>query len=388
MPTAPTVVQNQRDTAVLGTETRRSRDVTPALSLLEPDAGPLTTILTKLRKRGAVDPKIEWFEDQLLPRFDILGAAVTDTVGTTITVTNYKYFRKGDLVRVNKAEIMRVTTTPSSTSVAVKRGVGETAAATAANGSQLHILSNSNQEGAAVRSILSTQRAPVYNYLQIIRDPWGVTNTAKLTATFAGMDWTEEAQKQLIEHKKHIEYAYILGQRYEDTSGTNPERTTRGIRAFLSSNVKAINGALTESLLDDFLRTAFRYGAKTKLFFAAPIVMQAINGFAKPKLRLVPSDKSYGITLTQYENAGRVILLHEHVLMTNSDLNDFTGIGGEGILVDPEDVVARYLNGRFTLHNENIQSPDADARIDEYLSETGLELRQEAKHGLMTGVNS
>lgn len=387
MPTAPTLVTGSRDTTILSTETRRSRDVTPALSQLEPDAGPLTTILTKLRKRGATDPKIEWFEDQLLPRFDVLATAITDAAATSMVVTNYKYFRKGDLVRINKSEIVRVTTTPSTTTVAIKRGVGESAAATAAISSQLHILSNSNPEGGSVRSILSTQRVAVYNYLQIMRDPWGVTNTAKVTATFAGMDWTEEAQKELIEHKKHIEYAFLLGQRYEDTTGTNPERTTRGIRQFISDNVKAINGALTETLLDDFLRTAFRYGSKTKMLFCSPIVAQAINGFAKPKLRLVPSDKSYGITLTQYENAGRVILLHEHVLMTNSDLNDFSGIAGEAVLVDVEDVLARYLQGRFTQHNENIQAPDVDGRVDEYLSEVGLELHQQAKHGLLQGVN-
>lgn len=382
---AQTVIQVTRDTQQLSTETRRKRDVTPALSQLEPDAGPLTTILTKLRKKGATDPKIEWFEDQLLPRFDVLAGALA-AGDVTMTVTNYKYFRKGDLVRVNKNEIVRVTTTPVAAAVAIKRGVGEVAAVAAANGDQLHILSNSNQEGASKRSLLSTQRVPVYNYLQIVRDGWGVTNTAKATASFAGQDWDEEASKQLIEHKKHIELLLMLGQRYEDTTGTNPERSSRGIRQFISSNVKAVNGGLTEAVFDDFLRPSFRYGSKTKLLFGAPIVMQAINGFAKAKLRVVEKSQSYGITVTRYENAGRVVLLHEHVLMTNDDLNDFSGIGGEALVVDIEDVMARYLNGRFTVHNENIQAPDVDGREDEYLSECGLELHQEKKHALLKGV--
>ena len=385
MPTAPTLVQGQRGTTVLGTETRRTRDVTPALSQLEPDAGPLVTILTKLRKKGATDPKIEWFEDQLLPRFDVLSATLSSSA-TTMTVTNYKYFRSGDLVRVNKGEIVRVTATPTTTAVTIKRAVGETAAAAAAVNDQLHILSNSNQEGATVRSFLSTQRVPVYNYLQIIRDPWSVTNTAKATSTFAGQDWTEEAQKQLIEHKKHIEYAFLLGERYEDTTGTHPERTTRGIRKFLSSNVTAVNGGLTEGVLDSIIRTAFRYGSKTKMLFGSPIVMQAINGFAKPRLQMVPSDKTYGISLTQYQNAGKNVMLHEHVLMTNSSLNDFTGIGGTLLILDIEDIMARYLTGRFTVHNENIQANDADGRSDEYLSECGLELHQEAKHAEANGI--
>lgn len=384
---AVTLISGVRDTGNNSDETRRTRDVTPALSQLEPDAGPLVTILTKLRKKGATDPKIEWFEDQLLPRFDTLATAITNAAATSMIVTNYAYFRKGDLVRINKGEIVRVTTTPTSTTVAIKRGVGEDAAATHVINVQLHILSNSNEEGASGRSLLSTQRVPQYNYLQIIRDPWGVTNTQKGTSLFAGQDWTEEGKKQLIEHKKHVELAFLMGQRYEDTTGTAPERTTRGIEKWITTNVTAIDGDLSEELLDNFMRKTYRYGSKTKILFGAPIVMQAINGFAKPKLRLVEKTKSYGITLTQYENAGRVLMLHEHNLMTNDDLNDFSGIAGKGLVVDIEDLVARYMNGRFTVHNENIQANDVDGRQDEYLSEVGLELHQEKFHGEMTGIS-
>lgn len=381
----PTVIQGVRDTAQLSTETRRKRDVTPALSQLEPDAGPLTTLLTKLRKRGATDPKIEWFEDELLPRFDVLAGAL-GAGDATMTVTNYKFFRKGDLVRVNKDEIVLVTATPSNATVAISRGRGEVAAKAAANGTQLHILSNTNEEGASGRSILSTQRVPVYNYLQIIRDPWGVTNTQKATEQFAGQDWTEEAKKQLIEHKKHIELAFLLGQRYEDTTGTNPKRMTRGVEQFITTNVTAVNGDLTEDLLDNAMRGGFRYGRKTKVALCAPIAIQAINGFAKSRIRLVDKVKSYGITLSNYEMAGRNLMLVEHNLMTNDNLNDFSGIAGKMLVVDIEDVTARYLNGRFTVHNENIQANDVDGRQDEYLSEVGLELHQERMHMEVTGI--
>jgi len=87
------------------------------------------------------DPKIEWFEDELFPRFDVLGAALT-AAATSMTVTNYKYFRKDDYVKVNKKEIVCVTATPTSTTVAIARAKGEESAVAAGNGTQLHILSN------------------------------------------------------------------------------------------------------------------------------------------------------------------------------------------------------------------------------------------------------
>jgi len=386
-PAQATVVAGTRDVATFTTETRRSRNVTPALQQLEPDAGPLVTITAKTRKKATDDPKIEWFEDQLLPRFDTLAGALA-AGDAVFTPNNVTYFRAGDLVRVNKNEIVLVTTTPAATdaTVAITRAFGEVAAAAAQIGDQLHIVGNSSQEGARGRSVLSTQRVPQYNLCGIIRDPWSMTNTAKATTTFAGQDWDEESMKQLIEHKKHIELQFIVGQRKELLTGTHPQRATRGIERWITSFATDVNGPLTEQVWDGIMRTAFRYGKKTKLAIGSPIAMQAINGFAKGKLRVVDKTKSYGISLQSYENAGRTVLLTEHVSMSNLDLNDFSGIGGELLILDMDDIVARYMKGRYTVHNMNIQDNDEDARRDEYLSEVGLETHLEMKHAKAVNI--
>lgn len=383
---AATVVQGVRNTSQANTETRRKRDVTASLQKLEPNAAPLVTLLSKLRSRAATDPKIEWFEDELLPRFDVLGGSLT-AVATTMTVTNYKYFRAGDLVRVNKKEIVRVSTTPTTTTVTISRAAGETAAQAASQNDQLHILSNSNQEGATRRSLLSTQKVPQYNYCQIIRTPFGVTNTEDATETYAGKDMNEERANSLIEHKKDLEYAFLFGERFEDTSGTHPMRGTRGITKFISTNVKNV-AQLTEPEFEDWLRVCFRYGGREKLILCSPKLIQIINAFGREKLETRTDEKTYGITMTKYQNAGRVVMLVEHPLFTNDSLNDLTGIAGYGLLLDIGDLEMRYLKGRQVSLKENIQANDEDSRIDEYISEVGLEAHLEKKHGLLTGVQS
>jgi hypothetical protein len=386
LPAPPTLVSTARSTQTLGNETRRARDVSPALAQLEPDAGPLTTFMAKTRSKASTDPKFEWFENQLLPRFDVLAGNMA-AGDLTMTVTNYAFFRGGDLVRINKKEIVLVTATPTTTSVAIQRAFGETAAQAPNSGVQLHIVGNTNQEGAKKRSLLSTQRVPQFNYTGIIRDPFGVTKTAIATKTFAGEDFTEEEATQLIEHKKHVELQMLMGERYEDLTQIAPQRSSRGIRNWMYSNIKYVNGALTEPTVDSHLRVSYRYGQKVKLGLLAPIAAQAFNGFAKDKLRVMDMAKTYGVSMSRYENAGRVLLLTEHVLMTNDDLNDFSGIAGEAYIVDIEDVQMRFVNGRLTVHNQNIQDPDQDQRIDEYLSEVGLEVRLERKHGMFLGIN-
>ena len=380
----PTLVTSDRGTGTLNTESRRVRDVTPSLIQLEPDAGPLTTILSKLKKKPTVDPKIEWFEDELLPRFDELNSSLS-AAATTMEVKNFSYFRAGDIVRVNKGELIRVTTTPTSSTVTITRAEGTTAAAAAAANDQLHILSNSNAEGAARRELLSTQRSPQFNYCQIIRDPFGWTNTALETTTFAGQDEAEEQAKQLIEHKKHIEYMLLLGERGENTSGTQPRRISRGIIPWVATNIK-VAASLTEPEFEDFLRVCFRYGSSEKLLLCSPKVIQVINAFARGKLETRSDDSTYGITLTTYHNAGRRVMLAEHKLMTNSSLSDFSGVAGQAICVDIGDFMLRHMRGRITTLKQNIQANDIDGRIDEYLSEVGLEAHQERKHGLLKGV--
>src|SRR3990167_5178269 len=93
----PTVISGTRTTATQLTEDRRVRDVFPSLLRLEPEATPLTVLMGKMRKREAVDPTIEWFERERLPKQDLINAAAT-AAATTITVTNFRYFRAGDII--------------------------------------------------------------------------------------------------------------------------------------------------------------------------------------------------------------------------------------------------------------------------------------------------
>lgn len=381
----PTMVTTARGTGVLATETRRTRDVSPLIAQLEGDAGPLVTLLMRLRSKSSTDPKFEWFEDELLPRFDVL-AGVLAAGDATMKVTNYKYFRAGDIVRVNKGEKVRVTTTPTTVDVAIARSIGSTAAAGAAVGDQLHIIGNSNAENGSGRSLLSTIRQAKYNYCQIFKHPFGYSATAMATNQFGQKDPEAEKAKQLIEHKKDLELSFILGEASEDLTGEQPQRTTGGIEEFISTNVQDMGGAMTEAEFNDFMRRVFRYGSNERVGILSPLLSTVFSNLAAGKLQTRNDDKTYGITLSRYQSAGRVIELVEHKLLNNDDLTDLSGIAGWGLFLDIADLQIRYMNGRFTILKENIQANDVDGRQDQYLSEVGLELQLEKKHGMATGV--
>jgi hypothetical protein len=380
------VVSGIRGTGILASEQRVIRDVSPVIAQLQPDAAPLTTLLMRLKSKVATAPKFEWYEDDLLPRFDTLASGLGAN-DTSMSVTNYQYFRKGDIVRINKNEIVLVTATPTTSSVSIKRGLNNNGTGIAApSGAQLHIIGNANEEGSVTRDILTTQKVLKYNYCQIFRHPFGVTNTADASNLYGGSDMKVERTKHLIEHKKDIELSFLLGYPSEDLSGTQPRRTTGGINYFITTNVYNAEGQLTEMEFNDFLRTIMQYGSSTRIGFISPLVASVINAFATSKLQTRSDEKTYGITLTRYQNAAGIVELHQHKLLVNDSLSDYSGIAGWGIFVDIDDLMLRYMNGRFTILKENIQPNDADSRIDEYLSEVGLQLQLEKKHGLLVNV--
>lgn len=378
------VVQGSRDTQTLSTETRRVRDVEDLLQQLEPNEGPLTTILSRLQAVTAHDPKVEWFEDQLLPDFDVLNASL-GAGASTMTVTNFAYFRKGDIVRIKDAEMVRVSATPTTTSVSITRAAGTTGAASAAVGDRLQILSDAGAEFDSFRDQLTTQKIPRFNYIQALATPASFTSVALGTKTFAGQDLPQEHAKAMIEHKKKMEKSFIMGEPYLNTS-SKPIRVSGGLEYYITTNVKDVSGGFTEAEFEDWIRICFRYGSRDKLILCSPKAIQSINAFGREKLETRTSESTYGVTMTEYKNAGRRVMLAEEKLMTNASLNDLTGIAGHAILVDPNNIKMAYLRGNSTEMHENVQNPGVKGRIDEVRGEFALKVFLDQTHGLLTGV--
>lgn len=381
-----TVAQGARTVGTLTTEGRRVRDVEKMLWQLEPDAGPLTTMLSRLSADTATDPKVEWFEDQLLPDFDTLAAnlAVGDA---TMTVNNYKLFRSGDIVRINDNEQVRVNTTPTSAAVAITRAQGNAAQAAVA-GNRLWIVSDAGVEFGTNRDGLSTIKQNMYNYIQFVQTPCIFSLQEINTDTFAGKDLPQEHRKAYIEHKKKLEKQLLVGLPYEDTTSQSPYtiRTFGGLGYYIKTNVKDVSAGFTEPEWESFLRVVFRYGSKERLVLGSPAFMQALSTFARSKIQTRSGETSYGLTLTQYKCFFGTVLMANEVLLNNFDLTDLSGVGGWAFVIDINKVKFAYQQNMGMRMAENIQLPAQEGRIDEVRSYSSLKLFNEQAHGLLTGA--
>jgi hypothetical protein len=270
----------------------------------------------------------------------------------------------------------------------VTRAIGGSlgaSALSAASGGDLIKVGNAAAEGATLGTLIQTKKVANFNYAQIQRDPWGFTNTLVASKLYGGPEPANEAKKKLIEHKRQLENSLFWGKRDLNTGGSTPVGYVGGLFDYISSNITSVGGNLTESVMETFLRTAFRYGSQNKVMFVSPLVASAMSSFAQGKLALASVDTNkYGVSLGQYQSAAGAVIQ----IMIKRDWLDFqTGsnqYGGIGVVVDMDDVTMRPL--RDTVLKPDRQANDEDSVKQEYLTEWSFEIGQEKKHAIIRGI--
>ena len=329
--------------------------------------------MAALGKQPAENPKIEWLENEAMPRITTLSASAASNA-TSFGVTA-DIFRAGDVVRFTAGGFGILVTATAAGSISGSK-VGGTSQVSAASSAEIYLVSNSNAEGATLREIKYPQLVTASNYCQIIRTPVGLTETEQATKHYSGDERRRLQRESGIEHARAKEQTYLFGAR--DISGT--QRMCGGIKEFIATNITADTGGLTEADLQTFLQSGFRYGGEEKVLFCSSKTIAAIEGFARSNLRVNDNAASkYGVMMKQYVSGqGVVNLVHKR------DWQDSSVYGGYAFLVDMSAVKERPL--RDTRLKENVQAPDYDGFKDEYISEVSLQVTHERRHALLTGV--
>jgi hypothetical protein len=169
-----------------------------------------------------------------------------------------------------------------------------------------------------------------------------------------------------------------------DTSGTqgHPRRATGGVHEFITTNealVQNQGGVITAPDFNTFLREGFTYGSARKTLFAGGIVIQALNEIARGQIRVRPNEKSYGMQISEWHTPfGMINIVHNPLFIGN--------YAGYGYLLDMDCFEYCSLKNRDTKLETNIQAPDVDGQVDQYISEVGLKRVGPARCALLKGV--
>lgn len=396
-----------RTTSTSAAEERLIVDAVDKIFLLEPSKHPLVTLLTNvgkvwdgkawkgsgILKRATGNPEFKWFEDFYGGRYAKVGASYNNSDDpVTITVTgagssSAHIFTVGDVIKnARTGENMLVASIASATSITADRTFGSTAIAAGAAGDGLFIVGNANEENGGARNVNTTRATPQSNFTQIFKTTIALSNTEKEANLYGGKDLPYQRAKKGTEHALDIERAFWWGEKQATDTGAQGHlrRSTGGILEFIDSGnsyVQNQSGPLTAPDLNTFLREGFTYGNDTKVLFAGGLTLQAINEIARGQIQTKPLDSTYGMKISTWVTAfGTVNIVHNSLYV-----QDYAGYA---FLLDMESFVYRYMNNRDTSLQTNIQAPDADGQVDQYITECGLQREQAAKHALLKGVTS
>jgi hypothetical protein len=343
---------------------------------LEPDVAPLTVLMNKLGSEPATNPKFEWLEDEAMPRITTLSASALANA-TTFGVTT-DIFRVGDVVRFSSLGFGFLLTTTAAGTIA---GTPIGSQVSAANSSEIFLVSNANAELATLRELKFTQLNTPFNYDQIIRTPFGVSTTEMGTKHYGGPERDRLSRHFGIEHSRALEQTFFFGLR----SISSTTRTSGGLQSFITTNVTNDTGGLTEGDWQNLLRTAFRYGSQNKVAFCSPTTIAALESFPRSRYQVM-NDRAttFGVKMSTYVSGQGTIDVIMH-----RDWNDSAVYGGYAFVVDMDAVKVRPLQivGQTQLLKDR-QAPDYDGVKDEYRSETGIQVIHERRHAILTGVTA
>jgi hypothetical protein len=354
---------------------------------------PLNALIAGMKTKATDDPEFNWFEKASPVRYSAVNYSTGyDSTVTDIILDDASFVRAGDLIR-NEAtnEVMRVTTDydGSGNNIVIARGWGSTATAIT-DGDELFIIGPAIAEGATARTALYKDPTKAYNYTQIFRYPLKLTETARATHLRTGAPYKDMKKEALDQHTIDMERGFIWGVRNEDTSASEPKRSTGGIISFISSNSTTLSdGNLTYLALSNFLKGLFAKGSGEKLCFCGNQFLNVLNqmGEARGDMNLNQGASVYGIKITEWITPFGTVYIKNHPLF-----NEITSHTKMGLFIEPRNIIYRYLAGNGVNRNTKFltdrEANDEDSTEDEFLTECGLEVQHEATHGLLKNVNA
>lgn len=354
---------------------------------------PLTALMSKMKKETTDDPEFVWWEEELAP----IRVQINYTTGYATTVTNLVIdggdaldLVAGDILLAEAAEgttyadeLLTVVAAGSATALTVTRGTANTTPATLSNDMYLTKIGNAFSEGTTAPSSSTRNPTKLYNYTQIFKTTYELTNTAKETNTRTGDPKNNDKKRKMFDHSVAMEMAFLFGKRYE-TTGSNgkPLRYSGGLLNFLSTYgsgsidaATAMVGATGMNLLLDSLYDVFNYNGASgagdeRIVFAGNGALNAINKAAKASgdVNFDEVVKVYGMNFTKFVTPQGTFYFKSHPLMNvNSRFTNSL------FVIDPTAIKYRPLRNRDTKFMDNIQANDADSNKGQWISEVGIE---------------
>lgn len=351
---------------------------------------PLTALLSKTKSQKLDDPEYSWWEEELnLVRVQVNYTTGFSTTDTTITVdgSDAKELVAGDVLMKEAAlttsyahELVVVSSITNTTTMVIQRGQAGTTATSMADDIYFTKIGNVFEEGSTSPASATRNPSKLYNYAQIFKTAFRITETAKLTRARTGPALANDKKRKMFDHSVALELSFLFGKRYETVGANNqPLHFTGGmlymLSQYASSRINAFTTTPTESTLLDAVYPIWDYDTDAgdqRICFAGNGFLNSLNKLAKSssstRINFNGTITLYGMKLAQWEFPQGTLYVRTHPLF-----NVHTRFTNDAFVFDPSTMIYRHL--RDTKSMNNIQANDADEEKGQWLTEAGLEFQ-------------
>jgi hypothetical protein len=361
-------------------------DVSDLVGIISPYETPLLDAQGD-PQRAALSTHHEWLEDALLANRDVLTATPTNPLlDMTISVATPQSFRVGDQIKVRTELMLVVDVDVPASALDVLRAYGGSTAVSLASSDVIEILGNAALEGGEADAARFTVRQRRGNWTQIFTKTVLVSGSDLAVRHHAVADELDyQKQERLRELLRDLENTVLNGgSPVSSPSEGSPfdRRTMRGIVSSLSTNVFVpgeddfpSGPGLDEGMLNSALRRIWESSSgNVDTIVVNGYQKRVISNFTATAQRYSPEDERLRRVVGVYESDFGV----QRVVLSRWAPADSV------LLVDSSRVSVLPLSGR-SFHYKPLAST-GDFEKGELIGEYTLEMRNEAAHGMISGL--
>lgn len=379
-----------------GIQQNRKGDFASALLQYEPQgSAPMLALTAGMKSMDASDTVVTWFEEnRITGRVNITNNATT---GTSFTLDDASAVVGGQYYIIETTGEYVYIESVSGSTATVTRALADTTN-TSINGSvtpvPMQLIGTAHEEGSAKPESYANVGFPVFNYMQIFRDPWDVTGTAKKVEFYTGDVVAKNRREAAGFHAEAIERSLLWGRLSIGTKNGKPWRMMDGVITQIRKR-QTVSGAVTTeasgtkwSELDAFLMAVFSNNIKgapnERIAFGDNTVLSVLGGIARinGQMNVTASQTEFGMNVTKWITPYGNISVMTHPLM-----NEMQAFRGDLYLLHPAAITTRYLRRTFEDANDmNGSRAGADADFGVYTTEMTVEYKGAKTGGILEGM--
>jgi len=366
------------------------------------DDSPYFRIWGMLRRESNPSFKIQVYRDENFPSKTRAAAAQDSSTGTVV-VEDYKTIVAGTILHIPRTgEALRATATPSSTTVAVTRGLGDTDGAAILVGDVIIIGQTAVTEGSSPVDTYSSEPWKEHNYIETRRHGWKVTRHATLEEIWGQKKLEHEAMLHLIRFKREIETSLLLGQKLSTTVSGSQLYLSGGIEALAKESgsralVVNFDGvALTRMSLDARIREYYRQknSGGDVVALCGENILTILSGWVHDKLQInEQATDIFGTAVYRYQCTNGEVLnfiphrmwTHEWDMQDKVWLVDIDKLSLAGVPGGPSEIT--YVNRAKDITSKELAAVGTDYFWNELWIENGLKLKGTENIAIFENIN-